>query len=127
MKLETTIAPRLDGTVIVHGLDGQDHVFEPDGSGVLTCEVANDKTVAHLLRQGDNFFPADEADFDRAEALIGNAASVKQGGPTAAGQDAGGEVDADGDDKVDQNALPVEASTPPAPAKAKTARGRKAA
>lgn len=122
MKLETTITPRADGTVIVHGLDGQDHVFANDGTGVLVCEVGHDATVAHLLRQGDNFFPADEADYDRAEELMGKAAGGKQDGGSTSGASAGSEVDGDGDDdddEADPNALPIEAGTPPASAKPK--------
>jgi len=113
MKLETSIPMRADGTVIVHGLDKTDYVFAlEEATGMVVCEVGHEETVSHLLRQG-GFFPADEADHELAANLL------EQDQET--GED---DQDEDGDDEqeeADENALPVEAGTPPAPRKKKAA------
>lgn len=124
MKLETAIPLRKDGTVIVTGLDAQKYVFKPEESGLVVCDIDHEPTIAHLLKFGDNFFPVDEADFDKAESLIQKPAQTG-GEATGDGADGGDADENDGDDPVDPNALPVEAGTPPAPAKA--ARGKAAA
>jgi hypothetical protein len=112
MKLETSITPRLDGTVIVHGLDNKEHVFKTDpDTGLVVCDVAHEGTVVHLLRQG-TFFPADEADHAHAEQLVAGSGG---GDAAQAGADDGGDEGDDlGDDPVDLNALPLEANTLPA-------------
>ena len=107
MKLNTQIAPRKDGTVKVQGLDGAAYVFRADESGDLSCDVANDVTVAHLLA-GGNFYPADTADFDAAVKLAKSVSDEDDEDPN------GDDLD---DDEGDESALPVEAGTPPAPAK----------
>ncbi len=68
MKIQTSIKPRLDGTVKVIGQDGQKYEFVADQHGELCCDVTHKKTVAHLVATG-NFWPADESDFDSAIQL----------------------------------------------------------
>jgi hypothetical protein len=123
MKLETSHKLRLDGTVIVTGLDKKDYVFEPDADGMVSCEVEHKETVAHLLKL-DGFFPADEADHEQAAALLEQTSD----------SDAEGDDGDDTDDKpANTNALPIESNTPPASipkvnktkAPTKTARARK--
>ena len=101
MKLQTSIKPRLDGTVIVDGKDGQTYTFEQDESGDLTGEIPHEETVAHLLA-GGLFYPADPADFEAAVALAATANSPAEP-----------EADEGGEDEVDMTALPIEDNTPP--------------
>lgn len=108
MKLQTSIRPRRDGTVTVLGQDRQTYVFAAGPDGELTAEVADQATVAHLLATG-NFWPADEADQEQALLLVKQAQQAD-------------EAEED-EDEADDNALPVEAETPPAP---RRGRARKA-
>lgn len=108
MKLQTSIKPRRDGTVTVLGQDRQTYVFAAGPDGELTAEVADQATVAHLLATG-NFWPADEADQEQALLLVKQAQQAD-------------EAEED-EDEADDNALPVEAETPPAP---RRGRARKA-
>lgn len=105
MKLQTTIAPRRDGTVIVRGHKGQEFKFTPDDHEELTCDVSDELLVAKLLASG-NFFPADEADFAVATALVQSATEppVEPDEP----DDDDGEDDDLPDDTGDLNALPIE-------------------
>lgn len=111
MKLQTSIQPRRNGTVTVTGQDSQTYVFEADSDGELTCDVADEATVAALLTT-DKFWPANPDDFETAEKLI--AANEEE------------EADATdeeyGDDEEVADALPVEAETPPAPRRARKAK-----
>lgn len=100
MKLQTSIKPRRDGTVTVLGQDRQTYVFAAGPDGELTADVADEATVAHLLATG-NFWPADEADQEQALLLVKQAQQAD-------------EAEED-EDEADDNALPVEAETPPAP------------
>lgn len=115
MKLITNIRPRRDGTVVVHSLDGKKKwTFEADAAGDLVAEVDDDATVAALLR-AESAYPADEADFNRAEALLGQ--RLRAG----ASDDA---LDEDGvgdgiEDEGSPDAAPTEAGTP------RSGRGRK--
>jgi len=110
VKLQTSIKPRRDGTVTVLGQDRQTYVFAAGPDGELTADVADESTVAHLLATG-NFWPADEADQEQALELVKQAQKAD-------------EADEDDDeDEADDNALPVEAETPPAP---RRGRARKA-
>lgn len=107
MKLETSIPMRADGTVVVHGLDKQDYEFKLDAeSGMVVCDIEHTETLAHLLSLG-GFFPANEADHEKASALMEKKPDevVDQEG------------DDDEDDIVNENALPIESATPPAPSK----------
>ena len=108
MKLQTSIKPRRDGTVTVLGQDRQTYVFAAGPDGELTADVADEATVAHLLATG-NFWPADEADQEQALLLVKRAQQAD-------------EAEED-EDEADDNALPVEAETPPAP---RRGRARKA-
>lgn len=115
MKLQTTIQPNALGVVQVFGEDRQNHEFKPDADGVLVCEIDHEPTIARLLSLGD-FEPVDPEDYD---AALGLTKQVAQAGADETGNGEGG------DDLVDLNALPIEAKTPPVPAK--KAVGKKAA
>ncbi len=107
MKLQTTIAPRRDGTVIVRGAKNQEHTFKSDEYGDLVCDIEDVDLMKKLLSTG-NFFPADEADHAAAAALV-RAAQVELD------EDLDPDLDPDEDDEpVDMNALPVESSPAPA-------------
>lgn len=105
MKLITSIPPRRDGTVNVQGLDGLAYKFERNADGELSGDIEHQPTVVFLLA-GGLFFPADAADYEEAIVLTT-------------------EPDNGMDDDIDDDGpgLPIEANTPPAPAKP----GRKAA
>jgi hypothetical protein len=111
MKLSTDIKPRSNGTVSLLGLNGKAYVFSGDP---LECDVDHDATVAHLLRLG-SFFPASERDEQEALELLGQKdGGDASGNPIEGGEGAqGGELDKDGDERADLNALPLEANTPP--------------
>ena len=100
MKLETSIKPRRDGVVRVEIAGLEPIVFENDGAGNLVAEVP-DSAVPQLLAT-HNFYPADEADYHRAMS----AAMASQS-----------EDEDDDDDDDVGGGLPVEANTPPKPAK----------
>lgn len=59
MKLQTTIAPRADGTVIVRDADGVSVAFAPNAAGELVGEVDDEKLAAHLLAGGQFFVVGD--------------------------------------------------------------------
>lgn len=99
MKLQTGIPARRDGTLKVQGLNGEVYVLRMDADGVLTGEVGDEATVAHLLGTG-NFYPANPEDFDAAWRLAGD------------GMDADGDGDGDGDIEQAVGGLPVEANSP---------------
>lgn len=105
MKLETDTPLRLDGTVVVEGLNGRSYVFKPDETGAATCDVDHEPTVAHLLQFG-GYFPADELDHDAAVKLL-----EKSGEESLTGEEVDGDEE---DDATDPNAAPLEANTPPA-------------
>lgn len=129
MLLQTSIKPRRDGAVIVTGLDGARLVFAPNAEGELECAVDHDPTVAHLIAT-QNFYPANEADFNTAMTLAQKAQST-QTEPEAAGAPAGepnlaalaqksdDELDLE-DDEGDPNALPVEGPAAGLPIEAET-------
>lgn len=66
MKLQTTIPPRADGTVIARIDSSTSYQF---AGKPLVCEVGDAAHVAFLLRTG-NFIPAEGADFDEAVDLV---------------------------------------------------------
>ena len=102
MKLLTHIKPRTDGRVIVVGDDGKKYTFCADADGVMACDVEDEATVTRLLGL-QNFEPADEADYEKANALAGSAETD---------DDLDDGDDLDDDLPPDLNALPVEANTP---------------
>lgn len=103
MRLLTTIQPRRDGKVLLHG-NGQTFEFLPDENGDLTCDVTDEAVAAAALRTGE-FEPVDAEGNRLAEALL------------MADHDAAkGEEEGDEDEDLDVDAPPVEANTPPAPA-----------
>lgn len=110
MKLQTSIQPRRDGTLNVQGLDGKTYSFAKDADGVLTGEVSDEATVAHLLSSTD-FYPANPEDFDAAQALL----------PQGDGEGDDGEGE-EGDNTG--NGLPVEANSPLKPLAAPKAGGK---
>ena len=114
MKLQTSIQARRDGTLTVQGLDKRAYVFAPDAEGVLTGDVEDEATVAHLLGTG-NFYPENAEDYDAALKL--------------AGTDGDGDGDGDeGDDDTEQpeGGMPVEANSPLKPLPDPKAGGRPA-
>lgn len=117
MKLISNIPPRRDGTVVVKSPDGaKTFTFQREGHE-LVCDVDCDATVALLLRS-EAAYPADAADFDHAEELVGERLGV------ALGADDDGLDGEDGaDDEGSVNAPPAESNTQPAP---NVNKGRKA-
>lgn len=107
MKLNTSIAARRDGTVIVTGSDGAKYVFAADADGLMVCDVTDDALVFELLN-GGNFFPTNEADFQAAMAIAKERVDAMG--------DGGGEDGPDDDEIVVGDGTPVESGTPPAPA-----------
>lgn len=101
MLLATDIKPRRDGTVTVHGLDGQTYTFAGEA---MQCDISHEPTLVHLLRL-EGFFPLGEADEDEALRLIGQ---------RAPDEDADATEDDDAQD-ADPNAPPVETLTEPKP------------
>lgn len=105
MRLQTDTRPRRDGTVITRARDGREYRFTADADGLLSCDV-DDQVLAAALLAGGRFWPADDADAEKALALVNS------------------DDDADDDDEeqddggdVSEAAGPVEANTPPAPAR----------
>lgn len=99
MRLETSIQPRRDGSVTAV-VGNARYVFTsvpPDGS--LQADVDNDQDASYLLSTG-NFYPANEADYANASAML---AEPEEGGYE------------DDDDDANPGGLPIEANTPPAP------------
>lgn len=144
MKLQTSIPPRRDGTLSVRGLDGKDYAFAPGPDGELVGDVDHAPTIKRLLA-GDNFYPADPADYDAALALTGNGGpgpddpqndgdlsgedDDDDDGTTALGHDDGSSEDGynEAGDDASTLPMPVEANTPPAkPKAAGKAKGGKA-
>lgn len=120
MKLLTNIAPRSDGAVIFAKPAGATPAaritFSLDlQSGNLVADVADDDVIAWLLGTG-NCEPADEADFERADALL----------PKREAEDADEDED-EGFSESPNGGLPVEAMTPPANNKRKSGAKRAAA
>ncbi len=113
MKLQTSILPRRDGTVLITGEDGEKYVFKADADGAMVCDVPDDTTVSKLLAIGD-FEPYNAEDFDKAIELAQK--SIPVGGTDADdGLDDGDDGDDGNDgDEVVNGGLPVEAKTPPA-------------
>lgn len=107
MLLSTSIAPRRDGTVKA-SVAGTTYVFAPDADGDLVADIVDEAVVAQLLA-GGLFYPASPADIPTALAITERAA--------AADAD-----DADDDADAGADALPVEANTPPVPARKRAAR-----
>ncbi len=103
MKLQTSIKPRLDGTVTFKGADGTVYVFKADETGGLVGEVVDEAAVMHLLSTG-LFEPADEEGFSAALAIA-----------RAQPQDDDYDHDDDNADdfEADLGAAPVEANTSP--------------
>jgi hypothetical protein len=127
MKLQTSIKPRRDGTVLVTGQDGVKYTFVAGAAGDLECAIEHQATLKHLLAS-QNFYPASEDDFSLALQMSqpagpGPDADADAGAPDlgalAAKSDA--ELDEEGDEG-DLSGLPVEANTPPQTAPDRAAR-----
>lgn len=74
MRLETTIPLRRDGTLGVSAPSGIRYAFEPDhDTGMPACDVENATDAAWMLECGD-FYPANEADVEAANALLSDGA-----------------------------------------------------
>ena len=114
MKLQTSIKPRLDGTVKVTGQDRQTYTFAPGPDGALECDIEDAPTLKLLLRT-DNFWPTTPEDNEIAMALLN---------PPGAGDPDGEDerdpadktdedLDLDDDEDSDPNAPPVEGTDNP--------------
>lgn len=113
MKLHTSIPARRNGTVTLTGLDGRAYVFTRDAEGELSASIEHAPTAA-LLLEGGLFYPADDADYAQALSLTAPAnESADEGADEGADEDEGG-------------ALPLEAHTPPKPARARSGAKAKA-
>jgi len=117
MKLQTSIEPRRDGTVLVTGQDGKKYTFSDDGYGDLVCVIDHEPTLAKLLTL-QHFFPVSTEDFTAARRLA-NAATDLDGVASDAGEPSlsalAAKPDADldeDDDEGDMAGLPIEANTP---------------
>jgi hypothetical protein len=108
MKLQTSIKPRRDGVVNLTGVSGRKYAFAANEDGDLCCDVEDPADLARLLALGD-FFPADQADNEKAIELLKSAAGAGQ-----SDDDRGPDDDLDDDDPVDMNAAPIEGA-PAAP------------
>lgn len=111
MKLQTSIKPRRDGVVkATSTATGKVYEFSADAdSGELACDVTDEKDIAQLLST-ENFWPANPEDFDAAEQLTMQVAVLDTDGDE--GDES--EFDDEGDDPVNESAMPLEANTPPA-------------
>lgn len=116
MQIETAIMLRKDGTVKVTSPTGVDYIFKPNDGGQVVCDVADEGDIAWLLRS-DDFFPANEEDYDTAYAIT-SAQPVEESdhsdmnaAPIEESHIPGDEgVDPGDDDVVDENSPPVETS-----------------
>ena len=106
MKLETTIIPRKDGTVIV-SLGATKYVFVADDFGAMSCDVEDMTDVACLMNLGE-FHPANPEDYEIAADLVD--ATKRDDDPDNEGED---------DPDPDMNAPPIEESAPARGAKKK--------
>ncbi len=98
MKLGTMIPARRDGTLKVEALaGGVVYEFTRSADGDMQGDVKDERTVTHLLAT-ERFYPVQEKDVAKAQALLDKAAAAQA---KADGTEA---VDEDGD----PNALPVE-------------------
>lgn len=120
MKLQTTIKPRRDGTVIVRGANGQPFTFAPDSFGDLVCDV-DDPALLERLLNSEDFGPIDPADFQAASTLVAPVGTLLDSALDAVGHTPEGSPPGEGedepDDEGDENAAPVEgaAELPSAP------------
>lgn len=112
MKLHTTIPPRRDGKVLIRDAKGGVIEFSNDGAGNLSGDVTDEKLLAQLLASED-FFPADEADYDAAMAIVGHVVPV-HGDQDSDDEDEGADEDVDvgEDDEGSMDAMPVEGAPP---------------
>lgn len=125
MKLLTNIIPRKDGTIILEA-GGRKYVFKPDDSGALVCDIDDSALVGRLLAMDDMYEPADDADFDDAERLVGAARAASAEAAAAAQKPVKGiqvQEDGSGDfNEIMDGGLPQEANTPPVKSTLKTAK-----
>lgn len=114
MLLQTSIKPRLDGSVLVQGEDKKTYKFENATNGVFPeCEITHEPTIKRLMSL-KTFFPADSEQADLAIAKL----------RLDEAQEQSDSFDSD-DEFVEVNALPVEANTKPAVLPGKNARSRR--
>ncbi len=128
MKLQTTIKPRKDGTVIVRNANGSAYEFKPDEHGDLVADIDDVALVAQLLKKSDDFMPQDPADFEAAAKLVGVGGVVGLVGGVSPSEDdftqhghtpegsPPGEGEDEPDDEGDEGAAPIEGTGAPVPA-----------
>lgn len=129
MKLICNVPQRRGGSPVkAKGPSGAEYAFAVDeADGLMKADVPDEGDVSYFLALGDSFEPADEADFNRAEALLAEEEARRKAEAGESNEDDDGEDD---DDPIDPDAPPLEANTPakPAdPAKPKKAAAKKAA
>lgn len=113
MKLQTSIAPRRNGVVLVQGQDRQTYTFKANEEGDLECEISDEATLVHLLKT-DNFYPVTPEDSLAALELLNQHAPVPaadEDGPDGPEVDPSTKTDAEldlDDDEGDPEALPEE-------------------
>ena len=119
MKLICNVPQRRGGSPVkAKGPSGAEYTFTVDeADGLMTADVTDDRDVAHFLALADSFEPADEADFNRAEALLAEEEARRK---AEAGEGDGdgddGDDGEDDDDPIDPDSPPLEANTPAKPA-----------
>lgn len=125
MKLQTSIAPRRDGKVIVQGQDRQTYEFVAGPDGELSCDIEDEATIVKLLAT-DKFYPADPEDADKALQLVHQQAGDDGDGDEDKGTPTGDDLNDDTElEDAGNGGLPIEANTPPqtSPDKAAKANG----
>lgn len=118
MKLICNVPQRRGGSPVkAKGPSGAEYNFTVDeADGLMTADVTDDRDVAHFLALADSFEPADEADFNRAEALLAEEEARRKAEAGEGDDDGEGDDGEDDDDPIDPNAPPLEANTPAKPA-----------
>jgi len=128
MKIETTIKPRRDGKVRVE-LKGKTYEFSKDDQGRLVAEVNDEGAIQYLFGLGDEFLPADEADFQSAAAIFGSQGGDEEDDDDDQQMAGGAEVDPASipeqppvEDEPVAGGLPIEENTPPSHKKPRKAK-----
>lgn len=106
MKLETSIKPRADGSVVSR-VGETTYVFKPDATGALTADVADEH--ADMLMNTGNFYPADADDFEVAAVRLNQPVVDGMARDLIPADD----FDDEADDIPVDTALPIEENTPP--------------
>ena len=117
MKLICNVPQRRGGNPVkAKGPSGAEYTFAVDEEdGLMKGEVPDEGDVAYLLALGDSFEPADESDFNRAEALLAEE-EARRKAEAGEGDGDDGDDGEDDDEPIDPDSPPLEANTPAKPA-----------